>query len=43
MVHPLNGATITDDRFEEIKERGGFYLEKYIVSQPKTDSGIGDY
>jgi len=41
MVHPLNGATITDDRFEEIKERGGFYLEKYIVSQPKTDSRFG--
>lgn len=41
MIHPLNGATITDDRFEEIKERGGFYLEKYVISQPKTDSRLG--
>lgn len=40
MIHPLNGATITDERFEEIKERGGFYLEKYVVSQPKTDSRL---
>ena len=40
-VHPLNGATITNERFEEIKERGGFYLEKYIVSQPKSEPRLG--
>jgi hypothetical protein len=38
MVHALNGTTISDERFEEIKERGGFYLEKYIVSQPKENT-----
>jgi len=41
MIHPLNGATITTERFEEIKERGGFYLEKYVISQPKSDSRLG--
>ena len=35
MIHPLNDVSITDERFEQIKERGGFYLEKYVVSQPK--------
>lgn len=38
MVHALNGTTISDERFEEIKERGGFYLEKYVVSQPKENT-----
>ena len=35
MVHPLNNTVLSNKRFEQIKERGGFYLEKYIVSEPK--------
>lgn len=38
MVHALNGTTISDQRFEEIRERGAFYLEKYVVSQPKENT-----
>jgi len=38
MVHALNGTTITDERYEEIKKRGGLYLEKYVVSQPKQNT-----
>jgi hypothetical protein len=33
MIHALNGTNISDKRFEEIKERGGFYLEKYVKVQ----------
>ena len=38
MVHALNGTTISDERLLEIQERGGFYLEKYVVSQPKENT-----
>ena len=38
MVHALNGTTISDERLSEIQERGGFYLEKYVVSQPKENT-----
>ena len=38
MNHALNGTTISDERFAEIQQRGGFYLEKYVVSQPKEDT-----
>jgi hypothetical protein len=35
MVHSLNGSEISDERYEDLKKRGGFFLEKYIVVDPK--------
>ena len=40
MIHPLNGTTISKERFHDLQDRGGFYLEKYIISDPKTDKGL---
>jgi len=37
MAHPLSNIEISDKRYEELKNRGGFYLEKYIVSDPKAN------
>lgn len=41
MIHPLNNSEITVERFLEIKDRGGFYLEKYIVCKTKNDPRLG--
>jgi hypothetical protein len=35
LVHTLNNTEITDKKFEQIKEHGGFYLEKYIMIKEK--------
>jgi len=35
MVHSLNGSEISDERYEDLKKRGGFFLEKYVVVEPK--------
>ena len=40
MAHPLNNTSISDDRFEDIKTRGGLYLEKYVRVSPKQGSPI---
>lgn len=40
MIHALNNVEISDEKFEEIKEHGGFYLEKYVVCMPKENVGL---
>ena len=42
MNHPLNNTSISDERFLELEKRGGFYLEKYVVSFPKRDSNFSN-
>jgi len=35
MIHPLNGASVTQEQFDSIKKRGGFYIEKYLIIKEK--------
>jgi hypothetical protein len=37
MNHPLDGATLSPEKLEELQKNGGFYLEKYIVCSPKEN------
>jgi hypothetical protein len=36
-IHPLISAGLTSTEIEEIKQKGGFYLEKYLRVIPKED------
>ena len=40
MTHPLSNTSITDDRFKDLKTRGGLYLEKYVRVSPKQGSPV---
>lgn len=40
MVHSLNGSEISDERYEDLKKRGGFFLEKYVVVDPKETTRL---
>jgi len=40
MVHSLNGSEISDERYEDLKKRGGFFLEKYVVVDPKETARL---
>jgi hypothetical protein len=35
MVHSLNQMEISDERYDELRRNGGFYLEKYVVVKNK--------
>jgi hypothetical protein len=40
MIHSLNGSEISDERYEDLKKRGGFFLEKYVVVEPKESTRL---
>jgi hypothetical protein len=40
MNHTLNNIEITDKRFEELSQNGGFYLEKYLICSPKKNKNL---
>jgi hypothetical protein len=39
MIHPLEGMILPGD-IEKLSQKGGFYLEKYLVVTPKTNSTL---